>query len=374
MTPTEALLWWGFFMPANAKSLPAANRRRRSHGGGFASVLFEGAGPLDTRGDTPTPDFFVDLNLDQLVAAISAQWEEYDLKPFFRSPLRRVEAIRYRHEVFLDLEDSKLLGDVGKLTNGMRDVRVHSKLSSKLYHKFHKQMWFVHAVETYCDAVQKFADDLTGACLKSRGLRTFREYLMRYVESADFMALRDEAKAIAELRSQIRYSILIQVGSFTVQNFREEADYSAEVEATFEKFKQGAVSEYLATFNNAPEDMNHIEAKVLEFAARLNPEPFSRLSNYCARHADFLDSTIATFDREIQFYVSYLDQVAKLERSGLQFCLPEVSDRTKSVHCHDGFDIALALKLIVEGKPVVCNSFDLSGKERLIVVSGPSGR
>jgi len=368
------LLWWSFFMPADAKSLPAANRRRRLHGGGFPSVLFEGAEPLDVRGYTPTPDFFVDLNLDQLVAAISAQWEEYDLKPFFRSPLRRVEAIRYRHEVFLDLEDSKLLGDVGKLTNGMRDVRVHSKLSSKLYHKFHKQMWFVHAVETYCDAVQKFADDLTGACLKSRGLRTFREYLMRYVESADFMALRDEAKAIAELRSQIRYSILIQVGSFTVQNFREEADYSAEVEATFEKFKQGAVSEYLATFNNAPEDMNHIEAKVLEFAARLNPEPFSRLSNYCARHADFLDSTIATFDREIQFYVSYLDQVAKLERSGLQFCLPEVSDRTKSVHCHDGFDIALALKLIVEGKPVVCNSFDLSGKERLIVVSGPSGR
>jgi DNA mismatch repair ATPase MutS len=118
--------------------------------------------------------------------------------------------------------------------------------------------------------------------------------------------------------------------------------------------------------------MNHVEAKVLEFVARLNPEAFSRLSSYCARHADFLDKTIATFDREIQFYISYLDQVAKLERTGLQFCLPEVSKGTKNVHCHDGFDMALALKLTGEGKPVVCNSFDLKGSERIIVVSGPN--
>ena len=249
---------------------------------------------------------------------------------------------------------------------------MHSKLSSKLYDRFHKEMWFVHAIEIYCEAVQNFAGDLSGARLKSRGFLAFLEYLVRYVDSADFIALRDEAKTITAALSEIKYSILIRDGSFTVQNFHEEADYSAEVEATFAKFKQRAVNEYLAKFNNAPEDMNHIEAKVLEFVARLNPEPFSRLLNYCARHADFLDKTIATFDREIQFYVSYLDQVAKLGHAGLQFCLPEVSDRTKNVHCCDGFDIALALKLTGEGKPVVCNSFDLTGKERVIVVSGPN--
>ena len=34
--------------------------------------------------------------------------------------------------------------------------------------------------------------------------------------------------------------------------------------------------------------------------------------------------------------------------------------------------MALALKLTGEGKPVICNSFDLKDKERIIVVSGPN--
>jgi DNA mismatch repair ATPase MutS len=372
MTPTEALLWWSFFMPSQPKSPSTTNPERHFDGHGPSSVLFHKPRAPDVAGDAPAPEFFVDLNLDQLVEATTSQREEYDLKAFFHSPLRRVEAIRYRHEVFRDLQDSKLLDDIRQFTERMRDVRVHSKLSSKLYDRFHKEMWFVHAIEIYCEAVEKFAGDLARARLKSRGLLASREYLASYVENAGFAALRDEAKSIAAALSEIKYSILVREGSFTVQNFHDEADYSAEVEATFEKFKQGAVNEYLAKFNNAPQDMNHVEAKVLEFVARLNPEAFSRLSSYCARHADFLDKTIATFDREIQFYISYLDQVAKLERAGLQFCLPEISKGTKNVHCHDGFDMALALKLTGEGKPVVCNSFDLKGRERIIVISGPN--
>ena len=359
-------------MPAPSEIPPAASRRQRFHSEGPPSVLFDRPRPMDGAEGTLAPDFFVDLNLDQLLAAITAQWEQYNLKPFFHSPLRRVEAIRYRHDVFRDLEDTTLLGAIRGFTKAMRDVRVLSNLSSKLHDRFHKEMWFVHAIEIYCEAVQRFDGDLAGSRLKSRGLLAFREYLARYIESADFIALRDEAKAIVATLSEIKYSILIREGSFTVQNFHDEADYSAEVEATFEKFKQGAVNDYLAKFTNAPEDINHIEAKVLEFVARLNPEPFSRLLNYCSRHTDFLDKAIATFNREIQFYVSYLDQIAKLEPAGLKFCLPEVSDSKRHIRCQDGFDIMLALKLTGESKPVVCNSFDLSGKERVIVVSGPN--
>jgi DNA mismatch repair ATPase MutS len=118
--------------------------------------------------------------------------------------------------------------------------------------------------------------------------------------------------------------------------------------------------------------MNHIEAKILEFVARLNPEPFSRLLDYCARHVHFVEDSIAVFDREIQFYIAYLNLMAKLERAGLPFCLPQVSDKSKNVHCRDGFDLALALKLMDQGKAVVHNEFDLIGGERVIVVSGPN--
>ena len=167
------------------------------------------------------------------------------------------------------------------------------------------------------------------------------------------------------------YCVQIKGNGFAVRKYRGESDYSAEVEATFEKFKQGAVRDYRVKFTTSDE-MNHIEAKILEFVAKLHPEIFGALDDFCARHSDFLDRTVAVFDREIQFYVAYLEHIAVLRRAGLQFCYPAVSDQIKEVHDYDGFDIALAHKLVGEGSTVVCNDFYLKGNERILVISGPN--
>jgi len=335
----------------------------------FRSVLFDRE---EAPAHTARPDFFGDLNLDQLVETVTAAASEYDLKHFFQFPLTSADAILFRHEVFRDLSNSKLFDDVERFAASMRDVRTHTKLSSKLYYKFHREGWFVRAVEIYCAAVQQFAADLVSRPLSSRGLMSFRDHLSAYVNSAEFKALRDEGKKITEGLSQLTYSVLAYDGSFTVRRFHDEADYSAEVEATFEKFKQCAVTSYLSKYTNAAEDMNSIEAKVLELVARLYPENFERLTSYCEREVHFIDDSIASFDREIQFYICYLKLTARFGRAGLPFCLPEIADHSKEIRCRDGFDLVLALKLLAEGKSVVCNDFDLKGGERVIVVSGPN--
>ena len=58
--------------------------------------------------------------------------------------------------------------------------------------------------------------------------------------------------------------------SIKVRKDESESDYSANVEQTFEKFKQGAVKSYAATFTSRT-DMNHVEAIVLDFVAKLYP-------------------------------------------------------------------------------------------------------
>jgi DNA mismatch repair ATPase MutS len=64
--------------------------------------------------------------------------------------------------------------------------------------------------------------------------------------------------------------------------------------------------------------------------------------------------------------------VAILKRAGLKFCYPEISNKGKEVYDYEGFDLALANKLITENSAVVCNDFYLKDKERIFVVSGPN--
>jgi len=159
-------------------------------------------------------------------------------------------------------------------------------------------------------------------------------------------------------------------GTVKVRKYEGEADYSAEVMSTFERFKQGAVKDYRLSLNAAA-GMNHIEAQILDCVARLHPDLFARLHEFYARHRQFLDEIIRAFDREIQFYVSCLEFIARLKQAGLSFCYPQIAT-TKEVYDYEGFDIALANKLVQEDSPVVCNDFYLQGRERVFVVSGPN--
>ncbi|GLS37182.1 hypothetical protein GCM10010869_27750 [Mesorhizobium tianshanense] len=169
----------------------------------------------------------------------------------------------------------------------------------------------------------------------------------------------------------MRYCLNVKGVSVRVRKPESEIDYSAEVERTFEKFKRGAVKSYLVEFHDFQE-MNHVEAAVLELVAKLYPEVFGALDDFCARNGNYVDPKIAAFDREVQFYVGYLEYIETFKQAGLSFCYPEVSSTKKAVRSVDGFDLALARKLLSEKSSIVCNDFHLKGPERIFVVTGPN--
>jgi hypothetical protein len=333
------------------------------------SILF--ARPDDRMEAQDAPAFFIDLNLDQIVSAVADGWADYNLKPFFHAPLNDVDAVHYRHEVFQELENPALFEHVRSFAECMREVRARLAQADKLHYQYQKEAWFLYAVEIYCDGIKRFAADLASVGLKSRGFLAFRDYLTSYVTGRSFTSLSVETRTLATDLSKVQYCLLIKDNSFTVRHYESETDYSAEIEDTFEKFQQSAAKDYRVKYRSSA-DMNHIEAKVLEFVARLNPELFSRLDGYNARNARFIDETIGAFDREIHFYVAYLEHATKLSRAGLPFCYPHVSDKSKEVYDYEGFDLALAKKLVEAKAAIVCNDFFVKGKERIIVVSGPN--
>jgi len=214
-------------------------------------------------------------------------------------------------------------------------------------------------------------EELAALDVASRGLQSFRLYLAAYAESDRFRSLAAETQALEAALAAVRYSVQINGARVKVAKYEDEPDYSAQVEETFARFKQGAVKSYLVELRDWA-DLNHVEGRILDLVARLHPEVFRPLDEYCARHGDFLDGTIARFDREVEFYVAYLEFIERFRRAGLPFCYPHVSVRSKEMSAEETFDLALANKLVPEGGKVVCNDFHLEGPERIFVVTGPN--
>ena len=335
----------------------------------FHSILFDR--PEGRREEAlEPPAFFGDLNLDQVIGAITAPKQEYNLEPFYYTPLHDGDTIRYRQEVMRDLESEPLLAAVRSFAEKMAVARRYLAMVEKLNSEYHKKGWFLEAALVYCDAVSTLVHDLTRASLHSRGLTGFRAYATAYVQSEAFQSLAAEARQVKEALSAIRYSLVIQPGRFSVRRYEGEADYSAEVERTFAKFKEGKGKDYTFRLNEGW-GMSHIEAIILAFVARLYPDEFAALDRFCETHSQFMDEAIVTFDREVQFYVAYLEFIAPIKRKGLPFCYPQVSD-SREVYVRDGFDLALASARLYSEEPVVSNDFFLREPERVIVVSGPN--
>jgi DNA mismatch repair protein MutS len=316
--------------------------------------------------------FAPDLNLDQIVAAIAGDREERDfITTVLFGQLHDADDVRYRQEVFRDLEDPALFDEVQRFAGLLHEARAHLRQLPKMEYRYQREGWLLDAAAIYCDAVQSLARHLASAQISSRALLAFREYTASYVASAGFTALADDTRSRKDALGQIRYCTRIRGLRVDVSRYQEEADYSAAVLKTFERFKQGAVKDYLVPYRTQP-GMNHVTGQILELVAKLFPEEFTALDGYCRQYAGFLDEGIRRADQELQFYLAYLDHIRPLRAAGLRFCYPEVTAASKEVHAADTFDLALARKLVTVGKPVVTNEFRLEGRERVFVVTGPN--
>jgi DNA mismatch repair protein MutS len=336
---------------------------------GFTSIL--SPYPDAVVATDAAPDCFPDLHLDDIVAAVTAGHADDQLENFFYAPVGDVSTVDYRHQVFRDLDRGQTRQAIQSFVDGMRVMRRRLDRAQHVWHPLQRQGWFIDAVEAYCAAVESLRNDLARAQPDSSGLRDFADHVTHYVDSETFRALLADTQAVrAELRN-VRYTVHIEGLRVHVDKFDGQSDYSSAVAATFDRFATEATKDYRVPLKDFP-DMNHVEEQILECVAKLYPNVFALLDAYCRRNQDFVERTIARFDREIRFYLAYLAFVRRFTAAGLGFSIPHVTTQTALVDVDDAFDLALAIKSVDEDKPVVCNDFRLSGPERIFVVTGPN--
>lgn len=334
----------------------------------FCSILFESPEDLPLTDNSVMPDFFTDLNLDQIVDEIVDGSEEYRLEPFFYHPLTESSAVHYRQEVMQDLENMNLFDHLTVFSHQMRKVREYVQFSRDVHHKHQKMKWNLDAASLYCDVLQSLNLSLDDTNYTSRALKLFHNWLAEHVRSESFIKLEKETRDLVQAFDGIHYAIEVESGKVTLLPDSFQTDYSAELLKTFESFSTPSLDDNIQLFPNL--EMCVLETRMTDILRTMHPECFSRLEFYSEKHDGFMHETVLRFERELQFYLCYLGYVGKLKVKGFRFCIPQFPER-KKVAVAAGYDLALACK-VQNTAVVIPNDYELHEDERIFVLSGPN--
>ena len=355
--------------PHRERRAPGTRRRssRPASPGRFPSLLSEEPSAARGAGEQDQDRSFArDLNLDQIVAAVAGDREERDLITMVLfGRLDDAGAVRYRQEVFQDLEDPALFDAVQQFRRADgRGARPPASAGARCSTATSGRAgcWTRRpSTATRCTrwpGTSPRRGSAPAACWPSGS--TWLPMRPRPGSPPWPSDTRDRKDALG----QIRYCTRIRGDRVEVSRYQDEADYSAAVLKTFERFKQGAVKDYRVHYRTLAGD-----------EPRRRADPRAGGPAVPGRSSPPWRSTAASTPRssmrasgaptsELQFYLAYLDYIRPLRAAGLRFCYPEVSASSKEVRAAGTFDLALAHKLVAERKPVVTNEFRLEGRER----------
>ena len=338
----------------------------------FQSILVDAAETPPPDSSVAAPDYFTDLHLDDVEGALVAGRDADGLAAVFRSPLRDVATIGYRHEVFRDLEDDRLREAIHSFGSRMDVAQRRAAHSSRAHYPLDQQRWLLAAADTYCAALTELNDRLLQLSPRSTGLSAFRGHLATYLGSDPFGTLAADTRRARTAVVEVTYRLRIHGPKVSISRFAGEPDFGSEVLETFERFRpDGDHARYDWRFEPGS-DMNHVEAAILDRVAGLEPAGFAALGDYWQKHRGFLDPVIVRFAREVRFYLAWIDLMDRIrEGEALEFCYPDVG-RSSQIQADRTYDLALAISLAHEERPVVPNDLDLADGERIVLISGPN--
>jgi len=295
-----------------------------------------------------------------------------DLIDYFYMPLNDVEEIKYRHEVFIELENNQLLFDAIKtFVDKMSNIKRELSFSEKLEYQYNKKGWWLEAVDKYVKAVSELALYFLNEKLTSEGLQNFSKYLIKYANSDYFTKLREIVERVKKSLEEVTYCLNIDGLRVMVYKCEEEEEYENDIIKTFEKFKTSDNKDYKLMVPTMI-GMDHVENEIINAVVKFYPQPFELLDSFYEEYYHFMDPVVERFSEEIRFYIIYLDFTKKFKQLGLSFCYPEITTNKEEVYLYEGFDLALAHDKVTKGETVVVNDFWLENGERLVVVTGPN--
>ena len=319
---------------------------------------------IGSRGTRVDEQVLYDLRIRELISEVLGRERDELLWNLFLEPLDSVDVALYRLNVFRDLMREDIYAAVDEFVERVREAMDYLEMEKDAYEP-HKLGLRLDAALKYIDALESFCSKLSSLGVESEGLKSFLRYVEGIIQSQGFKAMKESALEAKRARDRIRIRVRITGDRIHAWRFDGGEDMAKMVEELFARFRSGEVRE--VKYIPMGSSLSHIHAAILEGAFKFFKSEYEAMKKFYEGFPKIVDDGIASFVREVRFYLLYIKFVKGLMSQGYSFTIPRfVDDGRIDVR---GFYSTLLTK---KGR-VVPNDIFTEGSKRVFVVTGMNG-
>ena len=276
------------------------------------------------------PVFFGDLQMEGILKAILSRYSGFDLQKFFYTIPGSVNTIRYRQDIYRDLEKNDFLILVFKRVS---DKMVESETCYQYFRQMEDEIkrgsYLLMACRHYLAAFKLLRDSLEKADIASKGFQALQEILDEMNAKREFVELSKLVETVFSYMDELKLTLLLSKKEIRIVE-DESLEDAGVVDRIYEFMKafeipvQKAVSPVVENIFPSPLETSSLETAVVDILSKSRPEIFRELKRFADVPFTLEENIFLKIKNEIVFYISFYEFEKQLKKAGYQLEYPEI--------------------------------------------------
>ena len=313
--------------------------------------------------NAPSPRFFTDLNLDQIMAKVTEDWND-DVRKLYESFPTDQASEEYRRTIYSDVKQEDVFAAMMDFERSIRERAIYAARREKAEDEAQKQTWYLREAQLYVSSLEALHAALEKAMLQSEGLKGLKDLLAKFLSEKAFQEFSAEVSALWQELSGFRVTLTYEKERFTLAEGKEKEDYEAFLEESFPKHGKIFKSPF-----QADEDFSRLEEEIVRLFRKKHKGFFEKLGEFYKKQFKYVHYEMTRIGTEMGYYLAFAQFQRKMQGRGFVFCMPKPSN---ILSVKGLYDLALAFVNSEAGKTVVANEAYLSQDESFFVLTGPN--
>ena len=174
--------------------------------------------------DAPRPAFYLDLNLNQILDKVTAQWNRQVRKLFLYFP-RNKECETYRRKVYGDVKRTACYEALCTFWEAVKHMEEKRAQEESVNRPMQKSVWHLWTVKAYCDAFGTLFESLSKAEPASEGMKRFLDLLEKHLTSKEYLEMRDQTESVLMELKEFRFVLTYDKDRIVIAEGTIPGDY-----------------------------------------------------------------------------------------------------------------------------------------------------